>query len=133
MNRIHTGVWKTVAAVAVAAASLAALPARAADVPGGVYDCYGPKLAGGPYLDLMMSGAKFSVISPGQYLSREGKTGHFKFDGLTLSMVDGPYAGLKFHKDPQYWSFRMLRETGEEGPFTCPQNLVKDPHKPNAW
>jgi hypothetical protein len=113
---------------------LAALPAQAADVsvPGGVYDCYGPKLAGGRYLDLDMSGAKFSVISPGQYLSRGGKTGHFSFDGKTLSMKDGPYAGLKFHKAAE-WSFRMLRETGEDGPFMCPRNVAKDPHKPNAW
>jgi hypothetical protein len=130
---MKTSVLKTVAAMVVVTMGLAALPARAADVPGGVYDCYGPKLAGGQYLDLMTSGAKFSVISPGKYLSREGKAGNFSFDGHTLSMKDGPYAGLKFHKDPKGWSFRMLRDTGEEGPFTCPQNLAKDPHKPNAW
>ena len=114
---------KVISWALAAALGLAALPAYAADTaaPGGVYDCFGPKLAGGKYLDLDISGAKFSVISPGQYLSRGGKTGHFKFDGLTLSMVDGPYSGLKFHK------------AGEEGPFMCPRNVAKDMHNSNAW
>ena len=118
---------------AAAMAGLMATPALAVDVPGGVYDCFGPHLAAGDsHLDLEMSGAKFSVISPGTYLSRGGATGHFTFDGKTLAMTNGPYAGLKFHKVAD-WSFRMLRDNGDEGPFMCPRNTAKDMHAPNKW
>ena len=138
----------------VAMLSLASLPARAADVPGGVYDCYGRSMVGGrgsdvegagrngqtPYISegagrgaIGGSASKFSVIGPGTYLSRGGTTGHFTFDGKTLAMMDGPYSGLKFHKVDDFWTFRMLFDTGEEGPVMCPQNLAKDAKAPNRW
>lgn len=127
----------------VAVLGLAAFPALAADPPEGVYDCYGPSMAGGRSPDiregagrggtLNTSGGKFSIVGPGMYLSRGGKTGRFTFDGLTLSMVDGPYSGIRYHKDPAYWTFRMLRENGDEGPIMCPRNEAKDPRNPTAW
>jgi hypothetical protein len=138
----------------VAILSLAALPAHAAVVPGGVYDCYGRSAVGGrgsnvegagldgrtPYISEGAGGgavggsaSKFSVVGPNTYLSRGGTTGHFTFDGKTLAMTDGPYKGLKFHKADGFWSFRMLTNTGEEGPVMCPQNLAKDAKAPNKW
>ncbi|MEI9997177.1 MAG: hypothetical protein WDM91_21455 [Rhizomicrobium sp.] len=111
-------------------------------VPHGVYDCFGPSKAGGRSPDSwegirsvgtqLDAGGKFSVLGPDLYLSRGGKTGHFRFDGHTLSMVDGPYAGIRYHKVSD-WSFRMLRANGDEGPFMCPINVAKDPRNPQAW
>ena len=111
-------------------------------VPLGVYDCFGPSKAGGVPDDVgtgirgvgteLDAGGKFSVLGPDLYLSRGGKTGHFHFDGLTLTMVDGPYAGIRYHKVAA-WSFRMLRDNGVEGPFMCPRNTAKDPRNPKVW
>ena len=138
----------------VAMLSFSAVPVRAADVPEGVYDCYGRSVAGGrgsdqegagrdgrtPYISegagrgaVDGSASKFSVIGPETYLSRGGATGHFAFDGTTLAMMDGPYSGLRFHKVADFWTFRMLFDTGEEGPVMCPQNLAKDARAPNRW
>lgn len=132
---MKSGVWVIAAGLALAAASAA----YAENPPGGVYDCFGPSMVTGPNFDvrratnLNISGAKFSILSPGVYLSRGGKKGHFKFDGHTLNMVDGPYKGINYHKVDGYWTFRMLRENGDEGPFMCPRNTAKDLNKPNAW
>ena len=101
--------------------------------PVGVYDCYGPELAAGTTLDISLAGAEFAVLSPGVYRSRAGKTGHFAFDGLTLSMVDGPYTGIKYHKETPAWTFRELRDGGADSPFMCPLNTTKDRDNPNAW
>ncbi len=128
---------KWILSVVMAFVATAPLKAQTSSVPAGVYDCFGPGMAEGGTVghgagQLNVSGAKFSVIGPGQYLSRGGKTGHFAFDGVTLSMSDGPYRGMRFHKVAQ-WSFRMLREDGVEGPFMCPRNTSKDPRKPDKW
>ena len=108
---------------------LAPLTVHAETPPDGVYDCFGPSMVG---TEISLAGAKFSVIGPDAYISRGGASGHFRFDGLTLAMVDGPYAGLRFHKVAA-WSFRMLRANGDEGPFMCPLNNAKDPRRPNSW
>jgi hypothetical protein len=126
------------AALGALAAVSAPLRAQAEDVPAGVYDCYGSGLAEGSRVEntagqLTVSGAKFSVIGRGQYLSRGGKTGRFAFDGLTLSMLDGPYAGLRYHRVSALWTFRMLRANGNESQFMCPRNIVKNPRNPNSW
>ena len=113
-------------------------PALAEQVPVGVYDCYGRGMAEGNQLrdkagQLNLGGSKFSVIGDGQYLSHGGTTGHFRFDGLTLSMTDGPYAGQRFKKVPDFWSFRLLFANGEMGPVSCPINKAKDAHQPSRW
>jgi hypothetical protein len=125
--------------------SLAATQARAADVPGGVYDCFGRLAANGYTPDrgagirspsvtgVSTSASKFSVIAPGRYLSRGGTKGKYKFDGQTLTLVDGPYAGLRFHKVSPEWTFRMLNPDGSENAVMCPRNTGKDPQQPNAW
>jgi hypothetical protein len=115
-------------------------PAAAAatgQVPNGVYDCYGTGLAEGDTIghgatQLNVSGGKFSVVGADAYLSRGGATGHFSFDGLTLAMIDGPYAGMRYHKVAD-WSFRQLMEDGQEGPVMCPLNTAKDANSPNLW
>ena len=129
--------------IIAATLAFAASPAFAENPPNGVYDCYGPSKAGGVHTEhtdgirsvgtQLDAGGKFSILSPGTYLSRGNKTGHFTFDGLTLSMTDGPYAGIRYHKAPGFWSFRMLRDNGVEGPFMCPINTAKNPRTPNAW
>jgi hypothetical protein len=124
---------KTVLWAAAAVLFTAVSPALADDVPGGVYDCYGPSLAAGPNIDISLHAGQFGVLSPGKYMSRNGKTGHFKFDGLTLTMTDGPLKGIRYQKVPDFWSFRILRETGEMGPFSCPRVTAKDPGAPNKW
>ena len=106
-------------------------------VPTGVYDCYGRGMAEGNQVrdtagQLNLGGSKFSVIGAGQYLSRGGATGHFRFDGTTLSITDGPYSGQRFKKVAD-WSFRLLRPNGDMGPVSCPLNTAKDAHQPNRW
>lgn len=118
--------------------SITSAEAQGGPLPQGVYDCFGPGMAEGGTVghgagQLNVSGAKFSVIGPDQYLSRGGKTGRFVFDGVTLLLADGPYEGLRFHKVTPQWTFRMLRENGQEGPFICPRNPTKDPRDPNKW
>lgn len=98
--------------------------AWAEEVPPGVYDCFGT---------YNIDTGKFSVLDSGQYMSRGGGVGSFDFDGVTLTMVDGPYAGIKYRKESPAWTFRMLRDSGEDSPFVCPRNTTKDPRKPNAW
>lgn len=94
-------------------------------VPAGVYDCFGT---------YNIDTGKFSVIGPGQYMSRAGGTGSFSFDGNMLTMVDGPYAGIRYRKEAPEWTFRMLKEdTGEDSPFVCPRNTTKDTRDPNTW
>ena len=106
-------------------ASFTAIPAWAQDVPGGVYDCYGT---------YNIDAGKFSVIAPGQYMSRGGGVGRFRFDGTMLSMVDGPYQGITYRKEsPDFWTFRLQRDTGGDSPFTCPRNTTKDVRKPKSW
>lgn len=112
-------------------------PAVAQQLPTGVYDCYGRGMAEGNRVrdtagQLNLGGSKFSVIGADQYLSRGGATGHFRFDGLTLSMTDGPYSGQQFKKVAD-WSFRLLRPNGDMSPVTCPLNTAKDAHRPNLW
>lgn len=112
-------------------------PAVAQQLPTGVYDCYGRGMAEGNRVrdtagQLNLGGSKFSVIGGHVYLSRGGETGHFRFDGLTLSMTDGPYSGQQFKKVAD-WSFRLLRPNGDMSPVTCPLNTAKDAHRPNLW
>lgn len=112
-------------------------PAVAQQVPNGVYDCYGRGMAEGNQVrdtagQLNLGGSKFSVIGADQYLSRGGKTGHFRFDGLILSISDGPYSGQRFKKVAD-WSFRLLRPNDDLSPVSCPLNAAKDAHQPNRW
>lgn len=123
---------------AAAGMMLTAFPALAQTVPVGVYDCYGRGMAEGDRKrdtagQLDLGGSKFSVIGAGQYLSHGVTTGHFRFDGLILAMIDGPYAGQRFQKVADFWSFRLLRASGEMGPVSCPLNTAKDARRPNGW
>ncbi len=127
-------VWCTTAMML----GLLASPVMAEQVPVGVYDCFGSGLAEGEVLrgaagQLTLSGGKFAVFGPGKYLSRGGKTGSFSFDGSTLKMIDGPYAGISYLREKPYWAFHMYRPNGQLNHFNCPLNTAKDPQKPNAW
>jgi hypothetical protein len=99
--------------------------AGAGSVPIGVYNCFGT---------YDIDTGKFSVTAPGRYMSRGGGTGTFEFDGSMLTMVDGPYAGIRYRKENAQWEFRMLKEdTGEDSPFVCPLNTSLDTGKPDSW
>ncbi|WP_425230635.1 hypothetical protein [Sphingomonas sp.] len=104
---------------ALALGGLASAPAMAQSVPVGVYDCFG---------DI----GKFSVVGPGTYMARNGGTGHFSFDGHTLTMTDGTSEGLSYRLVGPNWDFGLLRDNGSVS-NTCPRSTTKDPRDPAHW
>ena len=145
---------KAVISCAFALVALSIVGARAADVPSGVYECFGrlaatiddasnedanapdasdPSKRSDTAGATSTSASPFSVISPGTYMGEDGSVGHFSFDGLTLSLIDGSYAGQRFHKATPAWTLRMLKRDGGESAVMCPRNTTKDRNDPNAW
>jgi hypothetical protein len=105
-------------------AAVLALPKASAQKPptGVVYGCYNSST----------SGPSFTLVDGSTYKSRQGGSGNYSFDAKSgvLTMLTGPYQGIRYLKETKEFSFRVLRDKSMEMTSTgCPINVGKDPNK----
>jgi hypothetical protein len=109
--------------VVLCSAALASTAALAQNPPTGVvYGCYSSSA----------SGPSFTLVDGSTYKSRQGASGHYKYDGGSgvLTILDGPYKDIRYLKVSSAFSFRVLRgDTMEMSTISCPVNVGKDPNK----
>ena len=102
----------------------AAVPNAFAQNPptGVVYGCF----------NSYTSGPSFTLVDGSNYQSRQGGAGKYAFDAATgvLTMLTGPYEGIRYIKETSAFSFRELRDnTMTMTSTSCPVNVGKDPNK----
>lgn len=101
----------------------AAAPTAFAQNPptGVVYGCFNSST----------SGPSFTLVDGLTYKSRQGGSGKYAFDAATgvLTMLTGPYEGIRYIKESSAFSFRVLRDdTMTMSSTSCPINVGKDPN-----
>lgn len=117
MNRFATGAAVLVFLGAAGSRAFAQQPPT-----GVVYGCYSSST----------SGPSFTLVDGKTYMSRQGGRGTYSYAPGTgvLTMVDGPYKGIRYLKQSSEFSFRVLRDQSMEITQTsCPINRGKDPNK----
>jgi hypothetical protein len=105
-------------------AAVATTPTAFAQNPptGVVFGCY----------NSYTTGPSFTLVNGTTYQSRQGASGKYSYDATSgvLTMLTGPYEGIRYLKEDKAFSFRVLRDNTMTMTSTgCPVNVGKDPNK----
>lgn len=110
------------ASIPVAPAKPAPPAGFAGPIPPGVYECMNQSAIATPLA--------FGILDESTYMASNGKRGRYKYDAATATLSLDPDAVPARYRRISATTFRLLREDGQLGGFTCPLNRAKNPTRP---
>ncbi len=91
-------------------------------VAAGVYECINQMGVATPL--------SFGIIDRSQYNDSNGKRGRYAYDAQTGTLTLDPGPSPARYRRISATTFRLVREDGSLGGFTCPLNTMKNPLRP---
>jgi hypothetical protein len=94
----------------------------AAPIRPGVYECMNQSA--------MVTPMAFGILDSSSYMASNGKRGQYKYDIASATLSLDPGTTPARYRRISATTFRLIREDGQLGGFTCPLNPSKNANRP---